>query len=176
MDTALIIPDRVLGIVVVAGIAHGLELNEEDYEEPFQWETYVKAYKAGDIEALNELEVQMFIDGYNQPVGRADKSIREKVRAMNLVALTNEANAPETTQTVLEPKAATRLNELTMPVLLITSNLDEPVTWEAAEKMLSRMPNAQHIMMEDVAHVPNMEDPETFNHIVSTFIIDIKNG
>ncbi len=126
LDTALIEQDRVTGVVVVAGIAHGLQL-EVAIKEPPQWEELVQAFKDGDLEKTNELEIQVFVDGFEQPVGRADKAIREKVRQMNKIALENEMNAPETTLTVLEPKAATQLNELKIPVLFITGELDDPV-------------------------------------------------
>ena len=122
MDAALSAPDRVVGLVVVAGFAHGLEL-EADFEEPPQWEEYVRAYKAGDLVRVNEFEVQMFVDGFKQPVGRADEAIREKVRQMNEIALRNDANSPDKTLTVLEPKAATHLGDLSMPVLFITAAL-----------------------------------------------------
>jgi len=169
MDAALSAPDRVVGLVVVAGFAHGLELDAE-FEEPPQWEEYVKAFKAGDLAKVNEIDVQMFVDGFKQPVGRADQTIREKVRQMNEIALRNDANTPDKTQTVLEPKAATRLGALSMPVLFITAALDEPVTWLAVEQMLPEIPQAEHKTIQNVAHLPNMEAPEEFNAIVLDFI------
>ena len=169
MDAALSAPDRVVGLVVVAGFAHGLDLNA-DFEEPPQWEEYVKAFKAGDLAQVNEFEVQMFVDGFKQPVGRGDAAIREKVRQMNEIALRNDANSPDKTLTVLEPKAATRLGDLSMPVLFITAALDEPVTWLAVEQMLPEIPQADHKTMQSVAHLPNMEAPEEFNMIVLEFI------
>jgi pimeloyl-ACP methyl ester carboxylesterase len=175
IDTALSVPDRVAGLVVVAGIAHGLEL-KVDFEEPKLWEEYVKVYKQGDLEKRNELEIQMFVDGFNQPPGRAPEAVREKVRQMNALALEHEASSPETTQTVLEPKAAARLGELSMPVLFITAALDEPVTWLAVEQMLPEIPHAERMIMENVAHLPNMEAPKEFNAIVLDFIKGLELG
>ncbi|MEJ2487632.1 MAG: alpha/beta hydrolase [Anaerolineales bacterium] len=169
LDTALADPDRVAGVVVVAGIAHGLQLDVE-IEEPPQWEELVQAFKDRDLERTNELEIQIFVDGFKQPAGRADETIREKVRLMNAIALQNEANAPETTQTVLEPKAATRLADLHVPVLFITGALDEPVTLLAAELMMAEISHAEHRDIANVAHLPNMEAPEEFNRTLLKFI------
>ncbi len=171
MDAALADPARAAGLVVVAGIAHGLELeNEDEFEQPEQWEAAVEAFKAGDLETANELEVQMWADGYNQPAGRCAPEVREKVRMMNAIALHNEKNAPEAAEKVLEPRAGTRLNELSMPVVFISGALDEPIIFEAIETMLAQIPAAEHHQFEGVAHLPNMEVPAEFNQLVLNFV------
>jgi pimeloyl-ACP methyl ester carboxylesterase len=177
MDAALAAPERIAGLVVVAGIANGLELGDEvEFVEPRQWEEAVKAFKAGDLERANELEVQMWIDGFNQPVGRGPREVREKVRLMNAIVLQNELNATEGSQKILEPVAGTRLNELSMPVLFISGSLDEPVLLPAIEKMVSLIPLAEHKVFEGVAHLPNMEIPQEFNQLVLDFVRKVSNS
>jgi len=174
-DTALAVPARIAGLVVVAGQAHGLEL-ENQPDPPPQWDELVQAFKDGDLEKTNELEVQIWVDGYQQPAGRADQKIREKVRAMNAVVLQHEADAPETKVNVLEPKAADRLNEIAAPVLFISGTLDDPFIVQAIEKMLPEIPQARHITMQDVAHLPNMESPKEFNDHILNFVRDAIGG
>lgn len=174
MDAALAAPDRVAAVVVVAGMANGLDL-DIDFEEPQQVEALEAAFKANDLETVNELEVQIFVDGFNQPAGRADAAVREKVREMNAIALKNEAGSPDAKRKVLEPYAGTRLGEFQMPLLFITGGLDEPVVRQVVEYMLPQISQAQHVGIEGSAHLPSMQTPGEFNQIVLDFLRGASN-
>ena len=169
MDTALADPERIAGMIVAGGMAYGLELDSES-EPPPQWEQAVSAFKAGDIPLTNEMEIQIWVDGYNQPVGRADPQVREKVRKMNEIVLRNELATPDAQEKVLEPKAGTRLNQISAPILFIYGSLDEPDIDSAIEKMVQEIPGAKRRTIQDVAHMSNMEKPEEFNQIMLEFI------
>ena len=169
LDAALAAPEKVAGLVVVAGIAHGLELDEEPIPPP-QWEEAVKAFQDGDLARTNELEVQMWMDGYGQPVGRAEQHLREKIRQMNEIALKNEKAAVGATETVLEPKAGGRLGELSAPVFFIHGDLDEPIIIPATHKMVAEIPQASQVVIRDTAHLPNLEKPAEFNQLIGAFI------
>ncbi len=169
IDAALAAPERVAGLIVVGGMAYGMELESES-EPPPQWEQAVKAFKAGDIPLANEMEIQIWVDGYNQPVGRANPQVREKVREMNEIVLRNELAAPDAQENVLEPKAGTRLNQISVPTLFIFGSLDEPDIDQAIEIMMREIPRAKRKTIQDAAHMSNMEKPEEFNHIMVDFI------
>lgn len=169
LDAALVVPEKVPGLIVVAGIAHGLEL-DEDPLPPQQWDEAVKAFQEGDLVRVNELEVQMWVDGYNQPVGRADQPLREKIRQMNEIALQNEKTAVGATETVLEPRAGGRLGEMLAPACLINGDLDEPIITPALDKMAAEMPHASREIIRGTAHFPNLEKPAEFNHLIGEFI------
>lgn len=173
IDTALAAPQRVAGLVVVSGIAHGFELQNEPLP-PALWDEAVKAFKAGDLEKVNELEVQMWVDGYNQAAGRADPPIREKVHQMNAIVLQNEVNSPEAAEQVLEPKAGMRLEEIVMPTLFISGDLDDPYILQAIQEMVEIIPEASHEVIPNAAHLPNMEAPEVFNKILSKFVNEVR--
>lgn len=169
MDTALAAPERIAGLIVVGGIAYGMELETES-EPPPQWEKAITAFKAGDIPLANEMEIQIWVDGYNQPVGRADTQVREKVREMNEIVLRNELAAPDAEENVLEPKVGTRLNQISAPTLFIFGSLDEPDIDQAIEIMVREIPGAKRQTIQDTAHMSNMEKPEEFNRIMVEFI------
>ena len=168
LDVALSIPARVAGLVVVAGMADGLEMEDEP-EPPPQWEEAIKAFREGDLQKTNELEMQIWVDGCNQPVGRADKKLRDKVRKMNEIVLKNEFALTGVTEKVLEPNAGTRLREISAPTLLISGSLDDPYITQALDKMANEIPEASHEMIRDTAHLPNMEKPKEFNALIHGF-------
>ena len=170
IDAALSAPDRVMGLVLVSSTPHGLQLDEPTAAPPPQWKQAVEAFKAGNLDAANELEVQIWVDGYLQPVGRAPHDLREKVRKMNQIALENEKVGPEATELVLEPKAATRMADLKMPTAIILGELDDPYIHQAAKIMAEEMPVTRINSILDAAHLPNMEQPAQFNQLVHEFI------
>ena len=172
IDTALAAPQRITGLVVVSGIAHGFELQNAPLP-PILWDEAVKAFKAGDLEKVNDLEVQMWVDGYNQPAGRADQLIREKVRQMNAIVLQNEVSSPGAEEQVLEPKAGTRLEDIGMPTLFISGDLDDPYILQAIQEMIEIIPQASHQVIPNSAHLPNMEAPEVFNRILRKFVSEV---
>jgi pimeloyl-ACP methyl ester carboxylesterase len=130
----------------------------------------VEAFKAGDLDGANELEMQIWMDGYLQPVGRAPHDLREKVRKMNQIALDNEKNGPEAAELVLEPKAATRMTDLKIPTAIILGELDDPDIHQAAKIMADEVPVTRINSIPDTAHLPNMERPSQFNQLVNEFI------
>ena len=168
MDAALAAPDKVAGLVSVSSFAHGLKLEEEPEDFP-EWEDMQKAFKAHDVEKTNELEIQMWVDGFKQSAGRADSRVREKVLIMNKIVLQNEMDAPESKHIILQPKAIGRLSELRMPILFINGALDDPYTIQGVELMLHKISSAKQIIIPDVAHLPNMEAPEEFNKTIANF-------
>ncbi|HKJ26628.1 MAG TPA: alpha/beta hydrolase [Anaerolineales bacterium] len=171
MDAALAAPEKVAGLVISGGIAHGLELeSEKEFKIPQYWEEAVAAFKADDLETAAEMEVRVWVDGFNQPVGRAAEAIREKVRMMDLIALQNEKKAPEGLEKVMEPKAGTRLNEFNMPVLFLCGSLDDDEIQVAHQEMAAKMPKAELMILDGLAHMPNMEAPTTFNAILLDFV------
>lgn len=171
LDAVLSSPERIAGLIVAGGMAHGLELQDEPPPPP-QWEEASKALKAGDLMKTNELEVQMWVDGYKQPIGRADESIRNKVMAMNAIVLENESNASDAVEKVLKPEAGVRLDELRLPTLFIKGDLDDPYIHQAIDKMTDEIPNARQETIHHAAHLPNMEKPDIFNELVVNFLND----
>jgi pimeloyl-ACP methyl ester carboxylesterase len=154
-------------LVAVNGVPHGYEWPDEPYIPP-QWEESVAAFKSGNLERASELEVQIWIDGPSRTADEVDPAIRDKVRAMNLIALTNEFSA-ERTITHLEPPAAQRLDELHLPVLFVAGDLDDPDSVRAVQELARQIEGAELVTIEGTAHLPNMEKPEPFNREIRAF-------
>lgn len=69
-----------------------------------------------------------------------------------------------------QPSWWEELKKLTMPVLLITGDLDKKYC-EIAERMKNRLNNCEWIIINDVGHAIHVEDGDKFGKIVSEFLI-----
>jgi 3-oxoadipate enol-lactonase len=169
MDLALEHPDMVRSLVTVCSSPGGMQA--EGDPPPIMGEL-IAADEAGDLDRLNELEVRLWVDGSHRTPDKVNSAIRERVREMNRIALHNEGVSTGTEQS-LEPPAIDRLEAITMPVLVVTGDLDVPPTQQAARIMGERIPNARTAVIENTAHLPNMERPDEFNRIVLEFLAEL---
>ena len=165
LDFAVAHPDRVSALVLVGGAPTGYEGTSGP---PRQWDEMVVAYKAGDFDRAAELETQIWFDGASRAPEQMDSAVRERVRAMDRQALEREALNDAHTQ----PAAPNieRLAEVQVPVLVLVGDLDDPDLVAAAGYMAARFPQGQHATLPGTAHLPNLEQPETFNRLVLDFL------
>lgn len=166
LDFTLAYPKRVNRLIAVACRPEGYAFTSAP---PPQLDAMEAAFQAGDFEQLAELEVQMWVDGPTRTPNQVDAALRNRVRAMNVIALKNEALELGEPQP-LDPPAAQRLHEITAPTLVLIGDLDRPVMLSAADFMAQTIPNAHKVVMAGTAHLPSMEKPELFNQIVLDFL------
>jgi len=67
--------------------------------------------------------------------------------------------------------AAERLAELEVPVLVIVGAHDDPNSLEAANYMTKRIRLTCKVIVEDAAHLANMDQPDDFQRIVQPFLM-----
>jgi pimeloyl-ACP methyl ester carboxylesterase len=63
-----------------------------------------------------------------------------------------------------------RLEDVKVPVLLVWGREDNLVPVQDADEFERRIPDARKVILEDTGHVPMLERPETFNHLVAEFL------
>lgn len=166
IDFALRHPQRAHALVLVGPAVSGVAADEEP---PPEWDELVAADEAGDLERVSELEVRIWVDGLHRGPEEVDPVVRDLVREMNLIALTNEAS--ELGEEILaDPPAADRLGEIRTPTLVLVGELDRPGTVAKADLLERSLPDARKVVMPGTAHVPNMEQPAEFNRIVLEFL------
>jgi pimeloyl-ACP methyl ester carboxylesterase len=164
IDFALEHPEAVVALVLVSSALSGFAFHGE---EPAQFAAIEEAASRGDVDGVNELELQVWVDGPREPPGRVSPKIRELVREMNRIAL----SAPEIgVERPLEPPASERLAEIRAPALVITGDLDTFKTLAAASHLGNHIPGAQELVMRGTAHLPNMERPADFNQAVLAWL------
>ncbi len=152
-------------LILVAPALGGFIYNGES---PKQAEQIDQAEQAGDLDLVNELEIQIWVDGPQRRPEQVNPKVRELALEMNRIAL----QAPEDlgNEIPLEPAAANRLSEIKVPALVVVGDLDTPRTLASADFLAENIPNAKKEIMNGVAHLPNMEQPEEFNGQVLSFL------
>jgi pimeloyl-ACP methyl ester carboxylesterase len=165
IDLALEHPELVAALIPVAAGVSGYEYTGDP---PKQFAEVEAAYVAGDFERASELEVEVWVDGPHRTPDQVDAGIRDKVRAMNLIALQtpDDLGKPEP----LQPPAIGRLGNISVPMLVIAGDLDQPSIMQVADLLVSTLPQAHKAVMHGTAHLPNMEQPAEFNRIVLDFL------
>jgi pimeloyl-ACP methyl ester carboxylesterase len=167
IDFALASPERVCALVLAAPAVSGAP-KPEDF--PPQVQERVAALEAaeaaGDLERVNEIEVNLWLDGPGEPEGRVRGAVRELVLDMNRIALGN----PELTREIDPPSAQGRLSELGCPTFVIWGALDFPHLRQRCRELVSAVPGAKGEEMPGVAHLPNLERPGPFNQLLVQFL------
>jgi pimeloyl-ACP methyl ester carboxylesterase len=69
---------------------------------------------------------------------------------------------------------STRLNEIKLPVLVITGDDDRSVPTENSLRLARELPNAKLVVIPNCGHVPHEECPVEFMRAVAEFLSTIK--
>ena len=173
MDFSLLHPERVRALVMIGSNPSGYKFTGDP--PPF-WDDLEKAWEAGDLDKVNDYEVHMWVDGVTRTPDQVPGAVREKVREMNLIALQNEKQGGGGEKINLEVNAANRLDEITVPVLILIGDMDDEDLLEAADFMQTNIANARKFIMPGTAHVPSMEKPTEFNQQVLAFLKELANS
>ena len=67
-----------------------------------------------------------------------------------------------------------RLDQLTLPVLVITGDHDRIVPTKDSIRLAGELPNASLEVISNAGHVPHEEQPQVFMDIVSSFLSKLK--
>lgn len=157
VDFALQFPDRVSGMVLIAPAISGED--NEDFDHPAAVlslaEKLDAAEASDDMEALNELEAQAWLDGPMSAPGRVGGDVRRLFLDMNAIALRAAPTGRE-----LEPEAAmAAVRSLDVPALVLWGELDFPHVMDLCQRLAAQLPNAKAVVIPDCAHLPSLEQP-----------------
>jgi pimeloyl-ACP methyl ester carboxylesterase len=174
IDTAIEYPDRVVALVAIGsgpgGFNPGIELLDL---APYEAEAErLASTDPVDGDALADLDVRLWADGPNQPVGRAPAAVREAVREMTR---TQYAPGHVSGKPIpLEPAANERLAELRCPVLLVNGSLDVQYIALATERLEAAVPAVRVVTISNVAHMVGMEVPDRLNALIVDFLTPLR--
>jgi 3-oxoadipate enol-lactonase len=166
LDFVVDYPAMVERLILVGSALSGFQAN---HPWPAQIVDVDAALTQGDFERASELEVQIWVDGPSRTPDQVAPAIRDRVRAMNAIALQNEVLELGQPQPLVPP-AAQRLGEVQAPTLLLVGDLDQPRVLEATEFMATHLPKAHKHVLTGTAHLSNLEQPAQFNELVLTFL------
>jgi pimeloyl-ACP methyl ester carboxylesterase len=171
LDLTLAAPDRVAALVAVVATPSGWE-HSPDLTARF--DEVEAAYERGGLEAANEVELQIWLDGEQRKPEQVDPALRSKVAGMNYAALerqeAREQRDAEVEPIELDPPAVGRLAEVTVPVLVVNGALDQPSVNAGAAAIAAGIPGARAVEIADTAHLPSLERPDAFDVAVLPFL------
>jgi pimeloyl-ACP methyl ester carboxylesterase len=174
LDFALEFPEQVAALGWVCSGVGGYNSVDElfDPQELALFAAMEAAEEAHEHERVADLDVRVWVDGPLQPEGRAAPHVRELVRAMALNNYTSHGHLYEAglAPHPLEPPAAGRLHDLSVPVLAVLGELDPASTAAAAAYLVQQVQGVQLVRYSDAAHLPNLEYPERFNRDLRSFL------
>ena len=58
-------------------------------------------------------------------------------------------------------------------MLVIVGNYDTPYLLAAADYMVENLPLVRKVVIDDAAHLPNMDQPGEFQRLVTTFLDEL---
>ena len=165
LDMAIALPHRVSALVLAPAVPSGWAHSADIIA---QWQAVDAAYESRGIDAANELEMKMWLDGPFRPPDAVEREIRRQAATVNRVLLERQASF-EIEPGDLEPPAIERLSEVSVPTLVITGELDQPSVLGGSFE-IARRTGAEHVEIENAAHFPNLERPAEFNRALSDFL------
>lgn len=171
-DFALTHPSRVRALIMVGSGPSGLEL---DVPSPAKFAEVEKAFEAGDLDLVSELETQIWFDGTGRMPEQVNPSMRKLLYEMNRQALAHEVKQLGKRLPNTQVLAFDRLSDLKIPVLIVVGEHDTPYILAAADYMIERIPSAQKVIIKDAAHLPNMDHPEEFQSHITKFLDNLSS-
>ncbi len=166
IDTALAIGHRVRALVLVAPAITGAP-------DPASYPARIQALigemeaaeAAHDLDRLNEIEAHAWLDGPAEQRGRIGGAARALFLDMNRIALHAESRGTEQPA----PAAYDRVGAIAAPTLVIWGDLDFPHVQANCAYLGRTIPGARTLVMNNVAHLPNLEQPDRFNAELAAF-------
>ena len=163
LDFALRYPDQVDRLVLTSPSINGFDYTGRP--SPLWVEIDVAAMD-GDLARVNELEIQMWVDGPRRRPEQVAPWVRQLALEMNAVALANEGVAQEQPA----PSVEGRLHTLRPPTLLVVGEEDTPRTRATADWLMGQIDHARRVDLPNAGHLPNMEQAEAYNAAVLSFL------
>lgn len=163
LDTALLAPARVAGLVLLGTAVSGAPEPELDPATQRFDKLIDQAIAAGDLAEVNRLETWLWLDGPAQPEGRVTGAARSLALDMNAILLRN--GVPESAGAT-GVDAWTRLAEVRVPVLVACGDLDVPFVFARCRELADRLPDGRYQPLPGMAHQPYLEQPEIVAQLV----------
>lgn len=125
-----------------------------------------------DLDAAVAANVRTWAVGLERTEAEVDADVLASVRVMQRRAFEIAAEWGDVDEVELNPPALERLAELTMPLLVLVGGHDLDTTHDAANQVVTGVPQARRVDWPDVAHLPSMDEPEAFLALLLEWLSD----
>lgn len=167
MDFALAYPARIKALIMVGSAPSGLNL---DVPTSPKFAEAEKAFEAGDLDKVAEIETQIWFDGSGRTPEQVNQEMRGLLYEMNRKALEHESKNLGKRLPNADVQAYDHLSELNTPLLIVVGTHDTPYILAASDYMVQKIPSARKAIIDDAAHLPNMDQAHEFRAIVNAFL------
>ncbi|MCP4166420.1 MAG: alpha/beta fold hydrolase [Chloroflexi bacterium] len=170
VDFTLAYPERVIALITVGSGLEGFE-GSDQAEIKQSWSELEIPYEAGDMDTCADIILGMWCEGPRRTSEQVDSQVRARARdmALHMLAIPEASDLGEAEP--LQPRALERLGEIRVPTLAIVGDQDYANQIEFAHYMAEHVSDAELVIMEDVAHLPNMEKAVEFNQSVLGWLV-----
>lgn len=167
LDAALVEPERVEALVLIGAAVTGAPAPQRPVSAVTALVREIDAAEeSGQLEQVNELEAQLWLDGPSQRAGRVKGSARELFLDMNSRAL----HAHPTGSGSVDSNAWNRLAEISVPTLALVGEFDLPHLVEQSRQLALTMRACEFEILEAMAHLPGLEGPERTAARIAQFL------
>jgi 3-oxoadipate enol-lactonase len=171
LEVALTAPDRVTALVIAPP---GMVTDERSQEVVDFGEAEDAALDRGDLDEAVRLNLDLWVAGPGRDLAEVEGPLVECVaemqrRAFELQVPAYEQEPAPEHQARFRP-LADHLGDVVAPTLAIVGDLDVADIADAADSIEASIPGARKVVMERVAHLPNMERPDEYNRLVLGFL------
>jgi pimeloyl-ACP methyl ester carboxylesterase len=163
LDAALLMPERVAGLVLFGTAVSGAPEAELDETEQRFDALFEAAIEAGDDAEVNRLDMWFWLDGPSSAEGRVGGAARDLALEMNAIIIGNDA--PDDAGDNGED-AWSRLAEIAVPVTVACGTLDARFIVDRARELARRLPKASYVDLPGVAHQPYLEQPAVVANLI----------
>ena len=169
LDFTLEHPEMVTKLVLVSATPSGFQMQGEP---PPTVLAMMEAAQQGDLTRTSELQIEIWIDGPFRQPAQVDPQVRQRAAEMNRIPVANQTWAKADSQPFnpLDPSAVGRLKEIRVPTLVIVGAVDDPEILRAADVLTNGISGAKKVVIQNAAHLPNMEKPAEFNQALTNFL------
>lgn len=166
IQVALQHPERVERLVLVGSGVPGYDFsNPPEVDQLFQ--EAEEAFAREDMARALSLMEQAWLIGPARRAEQVDPTYL--ARARELLARADRPDNGAVSQD-RDWSARDRLPEIQVPVLVIVGDEDVPDIVSGAHFLKDTLPNVQFEVLEDAAHLPNLERPRQFDAILSEWL------
>jgi pimeloyl-ACP methyl ester carboxylesterase len=165
LNLALAYPEMVDALILVGAGVDGYPFSDAVDK---RHEEMRAAHQRGDVDAATEIFLHLWVDGPRRTPEDVGPAVRWRTRemAMHNLMLPPARGIPEP----LEPAAASRLNEIHCPTLVIVGDQDVPDILSIADLLEHGIAGSRTAVIPGAGHMVSLEQPEAFSRVVLDFL------
>lgn len=173
LEYAINNPQEIKALLLLGPGLCGLEL---DVAEPEEFSAAKIAFEEGDLNLLAEIETQIWFDSQDQDPEHADCSMRALLYEMQHSLKSRNVRRKGTGKSEEKDAVVDCLDKVDFPVLIVVGSYDLSYMHAAADYLLDHVHSARKEIIEDAAHLPNLDQPQRCLEVVDSFLEELTKG